>query len=509
MSSTLREATPDTVGVEPRADEGGLTPTPPGIGRAAVRGVLWSYAAFVGSKLALFASTVVLARLLAPDDFGVMSLSLAIMTYVDALNDFGIGQAIIYLDRDDETTASTAFVMTMATGIAAAAVVAFSAAPMARLFNEPDLVPIMRILALSYVLVSLSAVHSARLRRMMNFRRRVVPELAKSAVKAVVSVGFAAAGFGVWSLVWGQLAGVAVSTIVYWKALPWRPRWNFDRDTARQILTYGGGMMLVTFLAVVARDVDYLIVGQRLGAAELGRYTLGFRLPDLVLMGVTYAVSEAFFPALSRLRAGGTALRSTYLRAVSALALVTAPLGVGIAVIAQDFVHVAYGERWATTAPVLSLISLYFIAQSIVFVAGDVYKALGRQRILWIITAARLVVTVVVLLLVADRGIVAVAAAQTALVGAGCVVQLAIAARLIGAGVRPLLNALRPAAVGVAVLVPAAMGTHALLEGAAPALRLTLVTLAGGAAYLVTVYFSGRVIVDELRATLRRRPVVV
>jgi hypothetical protein len=128
---------------------------------------------------------------------------------------------------------------------------------------------------------------------------------------------------------------------------------------------------------------------------------------------------------------------------------------------------------------------------------------------LWIITAARLVVTVVVLLLVADRGIVAVAAAQTALVGAGCVVQLAIAARLIGAGVRPLLNALRPAAVGVAVLVPAAMGTHALLEGAAPALRLTLVTLAGGAAYLVTVYFSGRVIVDELRATLRRRPVVV
>jgi len=470
----------------------------------ALRGALWSYGGFLLAKLATFGSTVVLARLLAPEDFGVMSLGLALMTYVDALNDFGIGQAVVHFD-DDERTRSTAFALTMLTGAVAACALAVLSEPLAHVLDEPRLAPVSRALAVSYVIISLGSVHSALLRRRMQFRRRFVPELAKSVLKAGVAIVLARRGFGVWSLVWAQLAGVGAATLGNWWALRWRPRQWPDVTTTRKVASYGGATMLVTFLAVIARDVDFLIVGRALGAEELGRYTLGFRLPDLAIMGVTYAVSQALFPALNRLRDDDEALRRAYLAALRLLVLVTAPLGAGIALAAHDFVAIAYGAQWARTAPVLALIGIYFVTQAAVFVAGDVYKALGRQRLLWIITFVRSIVVVTAVLLVVGHGIVAVALAQVVIGVLACSTQLAIAARFIGVGAGALLDAIRPAAIVVAAMVPSTVTVQLVMAGADPLPRLLAVALVGAAAGGCAAAFVARSVLIDVRARLRSR----
>ena len=142
---------------------------------------------------------------------------------------------------------------------------------------------------------------------------------------------------------------------------------------------YGASVAGVTFLAVVVKDVDYLVVGRRLGSGELGLYTLGFRLPDLAVMGVCYAVSKAVFPAY-----------------------------------AKDLVAAFYGPRWAPTGQVLAFIAIYFVASSSSFVVGDLYKATNRTGILNVIALVRLPVSIVALLAVAPQGIVAVAISASA-----------------------------------------------------------------------------------------------
>ena len=347
-----------------------------------VKGTAWNYATFLLGKAVTFAATIVLARVLSPENFGLMSLALIAINYLDTFGELGVGSAVIYKQDNTEKNANVAFTLAMTVNILLA-VIAFAIAPaVAAFFNEPQLTRIIQALSVTFILSGLGRIHEARLKKDMAFRKTVIPELAKTTAKAVVSIGMGLLGYGVWSLVWGQVAGSLVVSILYWHVLRWRPRLSLDLSTTRQLVNYSGQIVVSEILGMIQNNLDYLIIGKRLDSLRLGYYTMAFRVPELLIINLCYVISQALFPAYARLQDQPEALKKGFLLTLQYTSLFTVPVGVGLFFITPEFVQVVFSDRWLPAIPAMQALALYALVYSLSFNAGDIYKATGRPDIL-------------------------------------------------------------------------------------------------------------------------------
>jgi O-antigen/teichoic acid export membrane protein len=482
-----------------------LEPAGNGLRAATVKGTAWSYASFITIRVPALVTTIVLTRLVAPRDFGVIALGLVILTYLDALNEFGISSAVIYSSDDGDVELSVAFWLSMAAGVAAALLMTAFAIPLAAAFDEPRLRTVLPVLSLAFLLNSLGSVQIAVLKKRLQFRQLVPVDLARAALKAVVAISAAFAGWGVWSLVAGQLAGELAGSVAVWLKLRWRPSLVWDRAVVRRVLGYGSHIMGVGLIGALLADVDYLIVGRRLGSQQLGYYAVGFRLPEIAVMGICYAVSATMFPVLTRLRRDPHAMALGLAKSLRVLALLTIPIGVGIALTSRDFVATFYGERWAPTSRVMPFIAMYSVVFSITFVCGDVYKAVGRPGILMVMGAARFPLAVVALILVAGHGIVWVAATQLALMSTNMIVQMIVAHRVIGIPFSLFARSTKSAILAGAAMAVAIVAFRHTLTGFGPPGRFFISVAIGAVTYVAVALVLERSLVGEVADGLRSR----
>jgi PST family polysaccharide transporter len=487
------------------ADASAMSDRDDGLRTATVKGTAWSYVSFITMRLPALVTIVVLTRLIAPSDFGIIAIGLVVLTYLDTLNEFGINAAVIYFAHDDERELSVSFWLSMASGVVAALVMSIAAFPLAALFDEPQLRSVIPALSLAYVLSSLGSVHIALLKKRLQFRQLVPVDAARAIGKAVVAIGGAFAGWGVWSLVAGQLAGELAGSVVVWIRLKWRPAFDWDWTIVRRVLGYGSHIMGVGVTGVILTDLDYLIVGSRLGTEQLGFYSVGFRLPELAVMGVCYAVSATMFPVLTKLRDDSGAVESGLAKSLRVLALVTIPIGVGIALTSKDFVATFYGAEWAPTAEVMPLIALYSVVVSITFVCGDAYKAMGRPGILATMGAARIPLALICLLLVVSHGIVWVAATQLTLITISMIAQMIVAHHVLdlpfGMFIRSTRSGVLASAAMAVVVIAFQQATSSLSSPA----RLFVAVAIGVVTYGAVALALERSLIGEVAHGLRTR----
>jgi lipopolysaccharide exporter len=474
-----------------------------GLAAGTVRGTLWNIATFALSKGSILISTVVLARLLPPSDFGLLALGLMVILYLDVIGDLGVGAAVIYRQQPGSRDASTAVLVSALTAAPLAGLVVLAAPGLAALFDEPRLTDVVRVLAIAFFVGALGVVQKRTLERDLDFRRRLVPELAGALVKGGASVGLALAGAGVWSLVWGQVLGVTTTTVLYWLLSTWRFHWAWDRRTAVQLLRYGLPVSLLGLLAGANRTVDVAVIGRRLDAEQLGYYTIAFRLPELLVLYLCYLLSQALFPAYARARCDPEQLRAGFLSTLRLVALVTVPVSLGLAVVAADVVPLLFGDRWGPSVPVLRVLAVYALVYALAFNVGDVYKATGRPGVLNVFAVGRLAVAVPLLWLLAPSGVVAVAAGLVVVELLLAVVQLVVGSRLLQVRLGRMLAQYLPPLAGGAALVAVTVGLRAVMPDQMPAaLRLAVLVAAGAVAYVGLLSVVSRGTVRQLRSLL-------
>ncbi|MGH8976810.1 MAG: oligosaccharide flippase family protein [Acidimicrobiia bacterium] len=393
-------------------------PAPAALERAAAHGLGYSGIRFAVERIVGFAATLLLARLLAPDQFGVSAFALAVMYYFDAATDLGLGAALVYRsDANEHRVASTAFWLGLGGACVLAAALWFVAPLVASLGPDGEAVWLLRVLSLQFPLSALGKVHEYRLRARLDFRKLVGPFAFATCSKGVVAVVAAAAGAGVWSLVIGQLVGTLVRSVVLWRADTWHPRAMFSGAASKGLLKYGSGIVAVGVLGQAAKNFDYLVVGGKLGAAALGFYFLAFRLPELVVLGMFQVANEVLFPFYARLKDAAGAdrdeeLRRGYVRSVRLAAAVSLPAGLGMAALATPIVLVLYGSEWRPAAAPLAFVAIWAALASLAALPGAVFKATGRSWLLTSTGLAQIAILFPLILLAANHGITAVAAAQ-------------------------------------------------------------------------------------------------
>jgi PST family polysaccharide transporter len=480
------------------------TPEAP-LSRAAVGGVAWQGLSYLLGKLLVLLSTVVLARLLTPSDFGVVGLALIFIAYVEGITDLGVAEALVFMPPHKGRNDAALLLSLLWSALLMAG--AMLAAPfVARFFHRPDITTMFRVLSLSLLIRGTAEVPEALLRKNLRFRQRLKADLGRVLVQGVVSIALALAGLGPWAIVYGYLSASLVWSVVAWTLVAYRPGWRFwraSRRLVRPLLAFGIPAAGNVLLLSVVFDIDYLIVGRKLGAHALGLYTLAFRIPELVIINVFYVLSAVAFPVFSKAQGNVERLRRGYVKAVALQSTYGVGAGIGLAIIAPMAVHVIFGSTWTRSIVPLEALALYAAFRALGVGSVDVYKATGRPRLALWLSMVRLAAVLPALLVAVSFGIAGVAWAQTVVALLLAALMQAVACRILGIPPARLAAALIPAlAVGAGVALGA--GAVRLWVPGSEAVRLVAAVLAGGLGAIAALRLRAQDFLPDVRSLLRR-----
>lgn len=475
----------------------------PNFTRAAVHGTAWRYMTFFSGKLMVLLSTIVLARLLTKDDFGVIGYAVTTIGFLDAMSDLGVYPAIIYF-QGDKNILNTAFWLGLliSTGLC---LLTWLASPLiAAYFRDPRAEEVTRILALTYPLGAIGKTQEALLRTRLDFRKNFIPDFIQAITKGGVSILFAVLGYGPWSLIIGQLAGTGIASAAFWIVSGWHPQIQFSVSRAKALLQYGLHIVWVDLFGIFLLNVDYLFVGRYLGAEALGVYTLGFRIPDLLILQFSRILSTVIFPIYTKMRDIPNSLAKGFLFTCRYVSLVTVPIGLGLALVARPVVEIAFTHKWNDAVPVVQTISIYAVLISLAYNAGSAYKAQGRPQVLTQLAIVRAIILVPSLFwaVTVSQSIVTVGWVQVVVAFIGSTINLVAAGRLLQIPFIRILDALRPAAVAGIFL---SLGTTAVLwatPGFSAWIQLALAVLAGALCYAAALWLFERSVIRDVWAIL-------
>ncbi|MBT9393576.1 lipopolysaccharide biosynthesis protein [Hymenobacter sp. NST-14] len=470
----------------------------PNLTSAAVHGVKWTTAATVITAVLQIGYTATMARLLSPAAFGLVALAGVILRFGSYFAQMGMEQAII--QKPDLTRADirAAFTSSLGLGALFAGLLVLGAPLAADLVRQPEVVPVVRVLAGGIFLTGLNATALSLLRRRMQFRTLAVVEVVSYVVSyGALGIGLALRGYGVWSLVAAALGQNLLLTLLSYAAERHDLRLLFDWATYRPLVAYGGRMSAISFLEFVTGSLDTLLIGRLLGAAALGIYSRGWMLIGLPVYLLTTSVSKVVFPSFSQVQADRPRLRTVYLGSITLIAALVIPICAGAAVAAPEIVRVMLGPDWTAATPILRVVCAAFALSMVTMFAGVVCDATATLtpklwlNLLYVVllpglfyglsryglpgVAAAVVLGEVVrtmLYLLLMRRVLAVTVAQVlGSYGPGLLIGGGVAAGI--AGLRLLLP---PGTLPAVVLLGAEMLTGALLAlavaGGAPPARL-------------------------------------
>lgn len=446
---------------------------------------------------------LVLVRLLAPDDFGLVGMAMFFIGIGQLVADFGIGSAIVQGRTVDRVVLSSCFWLNMAVALGLSAIVLACAPLIAMFYSRSDLAPIIALLSLNLLLSGLQVMPTALLYRDMRFAELAQAQVAGTAAGALVAIAMAWSGAGVWALAVQPLVGSASALALYWWRTRWRPTFEFDWPRVKPLARFSFALLGTNLVGYGNRNVDSLLIGRFLGAGPLGLYALAIQIMLYPLQQISSVIVRVLFPTLVHIRDELPRLRAAYLKAVHAIAIVTFPLMCGLFVLADDFVLVVFGARWLDMVPVLKLLSLVGLLQSVGTTVGTIYLTAGRADIALRVSV---VATVVLTLAVAGGLPWGIRGVATGYAGANFALfyyTLAKAFPLVGLRVAEFHAVLvRPlcAAVVMAVLVWVALPLTAAWPAAA---RLGAGIAAGSAIYLILVAALDRHQLVELWRTAR------
>jgi len=327
-------------------------------------------------------SITVLTRLLSPDQYGLMAMATVVTNFTLIIRDLGTAAAIIQRKELDQTIKSTIFWLNIAMGSGIALLVAFTSPLIAALFNEQALIPVLLWLALSFPIASLGTAQQALLERESHFKKVANIEIFASAMALLLALLMAYQGFGVYSLVGQTLLNCCLSTLFLWRSTHWRPSCIFAKEQLLQLLSFSGNLTTFNLINYFSRNADAMIIGHYFAAAVLGAYSLAYRVMLFPLQSLTFVVSRSLYPLMSRKKEDVTEVKAMYVKVLTLIASITAPMMAGLVVMREPFVAIVFGEKWTLVPSILLWLAPTGFIQSIVSTTGSVFMANDKTHLL-------------------------------------------------------------------------------------------------------------------------------
>jgi len=350
--------------------------------REAVEGVFWTTGATAMARLVSFLKTIVLARLLAPADFGLFGTAIAACAALQVFSETGATTLLVQKKDISDRYWHSGQVISAVRGMVLCVFMLLSSGFIAGFYDRPALGSILRVMALYFLLEGFYNIALVQLQKHMRFKRRVaivqVADLLGSIGAIVMGITFRS----VWALVFGKVFTSFCLLVLSWLLLDYRPRFRFDRSLGREFLTFGRPMFLVSVLVYIITSVDDLILGKVLGMTMLGYYTMAYGLANIPTLQVARTISQVAFPAYARMQDDPEKLRSGFTGIFFYSTISIAPISVGLAVLSREFTMVVLEPKWEPMIPILTILAFLGLFRGIASTIGPLLLGSGHPKFL-------------------------------------------------------------------------------------------------------------------------------
>ncbi len=323
-------------------------------------------------------STVVLARLLMPEDFGLVAMVMVVVGFAAVFQDMGFSWATVQSPRINHAQVSTLFWIQVAVTTGLAGIVALSSPLIAAFYDEPRLTSIGYVLSITFIFHGVAAQHLAILRRQMRFGAMAFVQIASLLASVILAILVALRGGGYWAVVTHQVAGPATAAALLWVVTAWRPGAPRRGAGVRSLVSFGSYLTASSFLNYFTRQADKALIGYFSGATQLGLYSKAYNLFKMPIQQLNGPLTSVAMPALSRLRDSPAEYRRFYLRVVQGLAYLSMPLVAIVAGLSDLLIPLLLGEQWTDAARVFQMLAIAGIVTPVLWTAGWVHQSHGR-----------------------------------------------------------------------------------------------------------------------------------
>lgn len=336
------------------------------LGKKTVTGSLWVLFERFGYLGIQFVSNLVFARLLMPDDFGTIGVLMVFTTLSNVLIDSGLSSALIQKKNISEKDKSTVFFTNLVLAILVYLVIYCTAPLIARYFNSPKIVSLMRVIELMVIIDAFAAIQNTMLTRDMNFKALAIYKIISIVIAVVVSMCLAYAGMGVWSLVVQYLLFSLCRALLLWLRTKWRPRFVFSKFSFKSLFSYGSKLLLSHFLVELYGQFQSILIGRHFTAKDLGYYTQAKQLQHIPAESLSRIVNNVSFPALAKLQDDRKKMKVMMRQNLMILIFLNTPLMFYLSTVAKPLIVFLYSDKWLESVPYFQFLCLGFGLLSIV-----------------------------------------------------------------------------------------------------------------------------------------------
>lgn len=472
-------------------------------------GFAWKIASQGVTQVLKTGTVIVLARLLAPREFGVAAMALVVSAFVVTYSDGGLGLALVQKESITDADCNSVFWASSALGALMAALCVAIAPLAARFYHTAEVKPLLDVVSLSFLFTGLGSTHRSLHLRSMHFRVLEIRTMVSGLIGGVVTVGVAVAGGGAWALILGDVTGAAASTVLLVAMGGWWPSFALDWRRVRELGAYGlryvGG---ATFLTLNG-TVDNILVGRSLGDAALGVYGLAYSVILVPLSRLAQPIHQLLSPAFARLQTDPKALGDTWLRGTRLLLMLFLPIMITISVTSPDIVDVLFGKKWDAAVPVMRILAPVCALISIQGVVDAVIQAVGEMKLYLRMCALSFAFNITAYIIGLQWGLVGIAAGFGIATATFLTLYVALVLRKIHASGRRFVKAVVDLAMGAAALAAAEVVVFSLLSQTAvgPVVRIAATTTAGVVTFgLFCLWRDRDSLVDLIRLAAERLP---
>jgi lipopolysaccharide exporter len=359
--------------------------------RKALSSVPWTLLNYAVNKVIKLATTLILARILAPDDFGVVALATLVIGMTSLFKDLGLSGALVVRQDLDEYAQGTVFGLMLASGALITAAIVGLASPMASLLDMERLDSVLQVMGVAVLLGSVGWFYETIFQRDLEFRRIFVAQVYQNVFYAGLALGLAIAGAGVWSIVVAFVASTVIYAIALVSSAPVRIRPRWDLAVVKDVFQTGRGFLAQGVLGFIQQDIDKFAVGGILGSAQVGFYTMSYRLAELPYMAIADPVARVTFPEFARLHHEGGDVKRAFLSVLRLIAIVTVPIGALMSGAAAPFVGTVLGDKWTPMIASMAVLGVWSSVRTVQVTIAWLLNSLNHAGIMGIVSAFVLV----------------------------------------------------------------------------------------------------------------------
>lgn len=347
--------------------------------RSVFSNFIWRFAERSGAQLVTFVVSIVLARLLLPEDYGTVALVTVFTTIMQVFVDSGLGTALIQKKDIDDLDFSSVFYFNFAVCIILYLIMFFSAPLIASFYDIPELTPVVRVISLTIIISGVKGVQQSYVSRNMLFKRFFYATLGGTIFSAFLGIAMAYVGFGVWAIVAQQLSNTAIDTLILWITVKWRPRLMFSWDRLIGLLGFGWKMLCSSLLDKVYNNLRSLLIGKIYSSADLAYYNEGKKFPNLIVTNINTSIDSVLFPAMSKEQDDKNRVKNMTRRSIMVSCYIMAPLMIGLACCARNIVAIVLTEKWLPCVFFLQIFCITYMFYPIHTANLNALKAMGRS----------------------------------------------------------------------------------------------------------------------------------